>query len=206
MNRTFMALAILLFCAAPARLVAQQSGTPIAVLDVNKVFAENIRFQQALEDIKNDIRAYEAEVVRNRKRITELRERLATFNSSSPEYRELEKEGAKLTADLQIDMTLKKKEFMEREAKLYFHAYNELAGIVSDHSVRTGIAMVIRYHGEEIDPDERNSVLAGVNRPIVYHQPQLDITAAIIERVNRGVVPPGTTTGRAGPQIPVRRQ
>jgi hypothetical protein len=43
----------------------------------------------------------------------------------------------------------------------------------------------MRYSGEPIDPEDRASILQGVNRALVYHR-NLDITDEIIDRVNRG--------------------
>ena len=60
-----------------------------------------------------------------------------------------------------------------------------------------GISLVLRYNGEEIRPDDRNSVLAGVNRAIVY-QNNLDITKEISDRVNR--------LARQQPVTPQRRR
>lgn len=183
------ATGLLLALVATSSVLAQ-SGTAIAVLDVNAVFENNIRFKQAMDDIKSDIKAYEAEVVEMRGQLQKKREQASNYNSDSQQFRDLEKQVAKMTADLTIDMQLKKKEFMEREAKIYYQAYTELEGFVAEYSTRRRIGLVIRFHGDQINVKNRASVLAGVNRPVVFYEPALDITQPLLEMVNHGVAPP----------------
>jgi len=183
--------------------VLAQSGTAIAVLDVNTVFENNLRFKQAMDDIKSDIKNYEAEVVDRRKQLDKKRELAGTFNSDSQQFRDLEKQYAKMTADLQIDMQLRKKEFMEREAKIYYQAYSELERFVGEFSAQRRIGLVIRFHGGDINAKIRASVLAGVNRPVVFFEPTLDITQPILGMVNHGVAPPKVGNQN---QVPQRRR
>lgn len=197
-----MATGLILVLSASSTVLAQ-NGTAVAILDVNSVFENNIRFKQAMNDIKSDIKNYEAVVVGRRKAIEKQREAAGAYKPESQQYRTLEKKFATMTADLQIDMQLKKKEFMEREAKIYFHAYRELERFVADYSTRRGIGLVIRFHGGEIEDSNRASILAGVNRPIVFHSPSLDITRAIVEMVNHGVAP--ARVGNRN-QVPVPRR
>ena len=49
-----------------------------------------------------------------------------------------------------------------------------------------------------MDPNNRQSVMAGVNQPIVYNEARLDITKFIVDGLTRG----GQQTARAGGQAP----
>jgi Skp family chaperone for outer membrane proteins len=185
--------------AAPPTAAA---GTNVAVIDINEVFEHHQRFKAAMEDIKNDIKNYEASVLERRKQGTALGEQLKDFQPGTPEYKEREASLAKLSADMQVEMALKKKDFMDREAKVYYTAYQEVLEQVTAFSQANRIGLVLRFNGEQIDPQERNSVLQGVNRAIVY-QRNLNITEPIIERLNRGVAPAAAVGARPG--LPPRR-
>jgi hypothetical protein len=91
---------------------------------------------------------------------------------------------------------------MEREAKVCYTAYNEVLQQVTEFANRNSIGLVLRFNSEEIDPDERGSVLQGVNRTVVY-QRNLNITGPILERLNRGAAPAEEVGARPG--IPMRR-
>jgi Skp family chaperone for outer membrane proteins len=180
------------------------SGTSVAVLDINEVFEKNIRFKAAMDEIRDDIKAYETSVVEKRKQATAMNEKLAEYQPGSQEYKALETQLAQMAADMQVDMAMKKREFMEREAKLYYSAYMDTLQQVGDFASRYNISLVLRFNGEEIDPKERSSVLQGVNRAVVY-QRNLNITDQIVQELNRGSAPRNANARPAAPAPQQRR-
>jgi len=72
---------------------------------------------------------------------------------------------------------------MEAEAKVYHTIYVGVCEKTAAYAKAKGFRVVLRYNSDPINPDDRNSVLAGVNNSIVF-QDQVDITAEIIRRVN----------------------
>ena len=62
-----------------------------------------------------------------------------------------------------------------------------------------GIELVLRYSAEPMDPQNRQSILQGVNRPLVYHR-DLDITGEVLDRLNRARV--SDQRGAAGAGAP----
>lgn len=188
------------FCFAQGAAPRRASGTNVAVIDVAKVFDNHTRFKQRMEDIKRDIEAFEAQVRQEQTRLTKLRDELQTLKPGTDRYKQIEKQLADSTADVQVNMQLKRKEFLEEEAKVYYNAYQEVLTVVGQFAERNGIGLVLRFNGTEMDPTKRDSVLQGVNRAVVF-QRNLNITDYIIEGVNAGVAPQTTTR----PQIPPRR-
>jgi len=180
----------------------QPSGTVVALIDINAVFANNVRFKAALDEMRNDARSYEASLETNKKEAASLNEKLGEYKIGSPEYKQIEGQLVEVAATTQAGMALKRREFLEREAKIYYQAYMEVAEHVKDHSIRNNIALVIRYNADKIDDSNRNSIISGVNRQVVY-QEIIDITPIIIQRLNRGTPPPSVG---AGPQIPKQRR
>lgn len=200
-----LAAGILVSTGIATQSFGQTTGTNVVVLDVGKVFKEHARFKQSMEMMKKDVEAFEAYVRRQRDQITAMAEGLKNYNPGSPEYKDIEAKAAKSTSDVQVEMGLKRREFMEREAKLYFNTYTEVTNVVQRFADDNGIALVLRYNSEDINPDDRNSVLQGVNNNIVF-QRNRDITATIIDVINRRspTPPPGPLTNRTGPQLPQR--
>ena len=206
-------------CLAQATPPRRPSGTNVAVIDVASVFDNHTRFKQRMEDVKRDIEAFEAVVRQEQKRLTGLREKMLAFNAGTDRYKQAEKELADATAGIQVRMQLKKRDFLEQEAKVYFNAYQEVLAAVAKFAERNSIGLVLRFNGKQMDPTKRDSVLQGVNRAVVY-QRQLNITDFIVESLNVGVAPVvgrvpnggrGPNGGQVpnvsrGPQIPTRRQ
>ncbi|MBM4091009.1 MAG: OmpH family outer membrane protein [Planctomycetes bacterium] len=197
-----LALAASLF---PARSQAQNpTGTSVAVIDLGEVFDKHERMTAQLEEVKQDIQAFEAYVRQERQKIEALAEQLRTYVVGKPEYVEKEKELAAAQADLQVQMRQKSREFLEREAKVRFNAYQEIIDLVTRFAQQYHIQLVIRFHRQPIDASKPESVQFGLNRPIVY-QNSLDITDHIVQML-KPTHPPTNVSGRSGPSIPGRTQ
>jgi hypothetical protein len=122
------------------------------------------------------------------------KDRLNDFRPGTQEYDNLERSLADRGAKMQVDMQMKRKEFLEREARVYYDVYVMVEAAIRDFADMNGIELVLRYSAEPMDPQNRQSVLQGVNRPIVYHR-NLDITTAVLDRLNRD---PRVSNGAAG--------
>jgi Skp family chaperone for outer membrane proteins len=202
--------------AAPAPAAAQPpraAAAPptIAVIDIAKVFKGHLRFNAMMGDIKKDIENFDAYVKNESTKLKAMGETLAQYKSGSLEYKQKEEEAAKLTSELQVKVGLKKKELLEQEARVYFQVYRELEQKVAVFSQQYGISLVLRFNSEDMKEEDRNSVLQGVNRAVVYYNPQYDITNYVLTELNRGYAPPPTANQPAGtnanrPQIPGQRQ
>ena len=190
--------------AAPAAAAATPSGTNVAVIDIALIFKHHDRFNAAMGDIKKDIEQFEAYVKDEQKKLKARADELQQFNAGSPDYRTKEAELARLQSELQVQIGLKRKDFLEQEARVYFRVYKEIEGSVAVFAQRYRIGLVLRFNSDEMKEDDRASVLQGVNRAVVWHG-SLDITPQIIADLNRrpfnrdekpaGAAAPSTATG-----------
>ena len=191
--------------AAPrtAAVAATPSGTNVAVIDVAQIFKKHNRFNAAMQDIKKDIEDFDTFVRGEQTKMKTLAEQLQSFKAGSLEYKQKEEEIARMTSEMQVKIGLKRKEFLEQEARVYYHVYKEIEQSVHTFALRNRIGLVMRYNGDEMKEDDRASVLQGVNRAVVYQQ-GLDITSFILEDLNKGTVTPtnGAAPRPTGPQIP----
>ena len=59
---------------------------------------------------------------------------------------------------------------------------------VSQFARDNKIAVVHRFDGEPVDDTDRNRILGSITKPIVYYDPQVDITPDILRMLNAGAV------------------
>ena len=160
---------------------APTGGSQVALVDIVKVFEHHTRFKQQMEAIKSEITAFERELNRQRESIAAKSERLG--NSSEGERRQIEADVTRQLADLKMRAQLKRNEILEREAALYYQTYNEVTVEVSRMAANYGISLVLRYDSSTMNPQQRDTVLKGVNRAIVFHR-NLDLTDHLIRSVS----------------------
>lgn len=162
------------------------SGSRIAVIDISRIFKNHAGFKQAMEGMKKEVEAFEAELRNRGKEIEGLREQMRNYKAGSPEYKGIEEQMAKRAADGQAQTQLKRKDFLEREAKIYYDIYMEIGAAVAQFAQRNDISLVVRFNSAPIEGADRNSVLEGVNRAVVY-QKNLNITDLVLQMLNRRV-------------------
>jgi Skp family chaperone for outer membrane proteins len=170
---------------------APQASAPvprIGVIDINHIFKNHERFKQMIEDMKKDVEAFEAQLNQRGKELQKMREQLDEHRPGSETYKRIEEQMAGFQARVQADTQLKRKEFLEREAKVYYDVYEEIVNEVTLFSQQNRLDLVVRFNSETIDPQNRKSVLEGVNRAVVFHN-RLNITYPILDRLNRGTAP-----------------
>ncbi|MCA9263643.1 MAG: OmpH family outer membrane protein [Planctomycetales bacterium] len=182
---SFVAMLATTVQAQTPRATTASSGTNVAVLDVSLVFKNHARFKSAMEAMKTDVDAFEQTLRTRGAEIEKLKQQMVAFKPGTPQYKDLEEKITKMTAAGQADAQLKRNEFLDREAKIYYDVYNEIVATTAQFAKRKNIRLVVRFNSEDMDPQNRRSVLDGVNRAVIY-QDALDITNIILDQVNRG--------------------
>ncbi len=178
---------------------ATRPSTPashVAVIDVGYIFKNHARFKGAMDKMKDEVMAAENSLKSERDRINGLMEQLKGFNVGTPEYKKLEAEIAKAQGDFNVTAQLQKKDFMDREAKVYLQVYTDIERAVAQFAREHGIAVVLRFDGDPVDGADRNQILRGITKPIVYYEAGNDITPDILRMLNGAAV--ADQTGRPG--------
>jgi Skp family chaperone for outer membrane proteins len=161
------------------------AGARLALLDVSRIFKNHQRFKGMMDEMKGDVERAEASVKAERDAINKLAEGLQEFHKGTPDYKRMEEELAKRQADLQVQLTLQKNEFLQREAKIYHAVYQEILQATDYFCKQNRIDMVLRFNGEKVDVERPDSVLTWINKPVVWYASDLDITDAILQDLNR---------------------
>ena len=166
---------------------AQQArtGTTVAVVDIAVVMENNTKFKSMLDSIQSEITQFDATLEVARKQVTALVDELKGYNPGTTAYSQLEERIAKIQADVQVQMQIKRKNVLQQEAKVFHECYTGVQKTIATFCEQNGISLVLNYDSKAINPQNRESVLKGVNRDIVY-QRSLNITKYIVDAVNKG--------------------
>jgi len=81
---------------------AAAAGTSVAVIDVAYIFKNHARFNQSMNDMKRDIEAFDAHMQEESKKLQKKQEEMTSFGPSSPQFKKLDEELAKMKSDFQI--------------------------------------------------------------------------------------------------------
>jgi len=156
----------------------------LAVIDVAQVFKQYEAFLDQMNAMKLEVAEFEKEIKRQKDQVNVLAQQLEQLAPRTQPFENLERQVNELKATLQVDVTLKRKRILEREGRLYAKTYLEIQAEVAHVARKRGIRLVVRYDSAPIDQENRDSILKGVNRYVVF-QDKIDITEEVIEGLNR---------------------
>ncbi|OHB65703.1 MAG: hypothetical protein A2V70_12525 [Planctomycetes bacterium RBG_13_63_9] len=183
-------------------------GLNIALLDVSYIFKNHNRFKAMMDDMKADVERAEAGIKTDQETIQNLAEKLNAYRKGTPDYKNLSEEITRRRGELSVKVQLQKEEFLQSEAKIYCNVYQEIQQEVNYHAAASGINMVLRFNGDPVDATKPETVIRGINGPVVWYAKERDITPIILERLNRANLNPGTNrmgTPPSRPGVGVRR-
>ncbi|HET6880797.1 MAG TPA: OmpH family outer membrane protein [Pirellulales bacterium] len=170
------------------------SAPQVAIIDLAYIFNNHVKFKALSDELRRDVEAAENELKQNKSSLQKMAERLEELNRNSPDYRQLEEDIAKRSADLSVQVQLQKKEFFEKEAKIYYTVYQEIMEQVKYHADKHGIALVMRFNGDPLDENDPQGIQKELNKAVLYYNKTIDITPIILDAVNPPRSRPTTTS------------
>ncbi len=175
---------------AGSAATAPRFSGEIALVDVGLIFKNHDRFKQLMSDLTADMERADAAMKKERDSIRSLQERLNERNAGSPEYKDMETDMAKRLADWQVRFQLQRKEFLKSEARIYYNIYQQIQDEVEAYATANGIVAVLKFNSEPPDVEKPDDVLRDLNKPVIWHHRNLDITKVILDSINRRMVAP----------------
>jgi Skp family chaperone for outer membrane proteins len=185
------AVAALLLMAAGAS--AQQAPNPaganapkfgIAVVDIPYIFKNYSRFRATSDAMKKEMETIDANVKAERQSIAQAEQQRNTYKVGTPEYKTADEELARMMAEFQLKTSKLQKDFMERQAKLYYQTYLEVVNAVNTYATSQNIGLVLRFNGEEVDVNKKEDIMRDINKQVVV-QNRVDITPDVLMMLNR---------------------
>lgn len=162
-------------------------GVMVAVLDVAHVFSQDVRLRQQLQQIRQEAQEFERQIQRQREQLNQQAQKLPQLKPTSSQYTQLEVQLARASSKIAVEVQLKRKEFLEREAREYFDAYHRMQEQVARIATQHDLGLVLRYDGKAIDERNVNSVAQGIQRSVVL-QRNLDITPLVLTQMGQNAV------------------
>ncbi|MDZ4658802.1 MAG: OmpH family outer membrane protein [Bythopirellula sp.] len=189
--------------------VAQQQSGPsanaprygYAVVDVTYIFKNFTKFSSQMEGMKTAMEAADSQLKADRDTVASKEQAREQYNPGSPEFKQVDEEIARLKAEFQLKAGKIRRDFLEREAQVYYSTFMEVSNAVQYYAQQHNIGMVLRFNGDSIDPNNREDILRAINKPVVF-QNNVDITPDVLALLNRGGAPGSGSVPGGSPAAP----
>jgi outer membrane protein len=199
-------LAAAVLATSSGDLLAQgQPSIPggVAIIDLSYIFKNHARFKALTEGMRAEVLRAEEVLKASRTEIESLTKRLSDLGNElrkdSPEYKQLDADLTRKKIDLSTQVSQQKKEFLEKEAKIYFSVYQEVIDEVQYFSERQRISLVLRFNGDPVTDSDPQEILKQLNKSVVYYNKAIDITPMILDSLNRRATGVQGNQGVLGP-------
>ncbi|MBM82975.1 MAG: outer membrane chaperone Skp [Planctomycetaceae bacterium] len=169
----------------PAKTTTTKIPHKVGLVDMAKVFKEYDKFSALREDLKKEIQKSDEQAKAMALQIKKIQAEIKGFSQGSPDYAKREAELAKLSAELQAFSKVAQRDFLRKESQIYRTVYMEAVDVIGKYADYYNFTLIMRFNGEKIDTDDPQKLIQGLNRQVVYHRPQDDITVPIIEYLNQ---------------------
>jgi outer membrane protein len=181
---------------------AAQSTAPhkVGLIDMAHVFKNYKKFEVLREDLKQEISASEEQAKAMQAELQQMQGNMKGLTEGSKEYSKAEQEIVKKAAEFEGFRRTASREFLKKESQIYLQVYNETSEAVKKYADFYKYTLVIRFNREELDTENPQNLLQGMNRQVVYHRGEDDITVSVLDYLNRRYTPATPTATKPAPR------
>jgi Skp family chaperone for outer membrane proteins len=183
--------------AAPATAKAVEHK--VGLIDMAHVFKHYEKFTALREELKTEIQDSDTKAKAMAEQIQAVQKEMQDFKQGSPEYLAREKQLAQAASDFEAFRKVAQRDFLRKESRIYHTIYMEVTDTVKKYAKIYNYTLIMRFNREDLDTDDPKKLIQGMNRQVVYHRADDDITLSVLDYLNRSYKPTASATGPAKP-------
>lgn len=192
------------FCVVPT--VQGDSRQPgemaprIGLVDMAYVFDNYEKFAAMRETLKEEFQANESKAKGMVEQLKELQAELKNYKQGSKDYIDAESRMAQAKTRFDLFRANSQRDLVKKESELFKNIYLEVTGLVGKYANRYEYTMILRFNRAGLeDVEDPRQLIQKMNRQVIYHRPENDITDDILRVLNSAYskrVKGGRTTNR----------
>ena len=188
-----------------------EAAHKVGLIDMAHVFKNYKKFEVLREDLKTKIEQSDAKAKQMAQQMKDLQAQLEskTLTPGSPDYVKIEKQMIGLKADFEAFRTGAQRDFLREESQIYKTVYLEVSDAVQKYAQYYKYTLIMRFNRDGLEAaSEPSDVLQRMNRQVVFHREEDDITDSVLDFLNSryqkagagGRAAPPVRTGNPGPK------
>ena len=164
---------------------ASNAPHKVGLIDMAHVFKNYKKFEALREELKEEIGGSESKAKAMQEELAQMQKDMKGLAEGGPEYSKAEQSIVAKAAAFETFRRAASREFLKKESQIYLQVYNETSSAVEKYAKYHKYTLIIRFNREELDTENPQNLLQGMNRQVVYHQTEDDITPSVLEFLNR---------------------
>ena len=169
-----------------AQEAAPATGTRVAVCDIATVFNNYTRAKDLTTELENKRRGLAEEDQRRNTVLETLQGNLDNLNPGSEAYESKLSELEKQALELKIWREYEEKKLLRGHRNLTEQMYREIVQVVEEQGVALGYELVLYRDNLDLRSATTPELLSKIaQRKVLYNAPGIDITDAVLARLNQ---------------------
>lgn len=169
----------------------------VGLIDMAHVFKNYEKFTALREELKAEIQQSDTKAKAMAEQIQAVQKEMQDFKQGSPEYLAREKQLAQAASDFEAFRKVAQRDFLRKESRIYHTIYMEVTDTVKKYAKIYNYTLIMRFNRESLDTDDPKKLIQGMNRQVVFHRADDDITLSVLDYLNRNYKSQKTATGPA---------
>ena len=157
----------------------------VGLIDMAHVFKNYEKFTALREELKTEIQQSDAKAKAMAEQIQAVQKEMQDFKQGSPEYLAREKQLAQAASDFEAFRKVAQRDFLRKESRIYHTIYMEVTETVQKYAKIYNYTLIMRFNRESLDTDDPKKLIQGMNRQVVFHRADDDITLSVLDYLNR---------------------
>ena len=167
------------------RTAAKTVPHRVGLIDMARVFKEYDKFEALRSGLKGEIQSSDQKAKVMAMRVQKIQAEMKTFAKDTDAYIARESELTKLASEFDAFRKVAQRDFLRKESQIYRTVYLEAVDVVQKYAEYYNYTLVLRFNGEKLDTADPAKLIQGLNRQVVYHRNEDDITDSVLEFLNR---------------------
>ncbi len=162
----------------------------IGIVDMNRLFKTHAELKRKLIALQAAATLEQAKFESQLKTLAKKAEKLKDLTPESRDYKSLEEESVREKARIQAEIGLTKKDFEQREARLYLEAYQEIKKDVEKLAKSQHLTLVLNASLDEINEGAKPEDIArAISNKVVWCDNSIDLTPQLERNYTHCPVP-----------------
>ncbi|MBN1488802.1 MAG: OmpH family outer membrane protein [Phycisphaerae bacterium] len=158
---------------------------PVGVVNMVRVFNDCEQTTAIKDRLSAERAGLEAEANQRKEKIAAKEKELDAYHPDSPEWTKCSEEMLQLQTSANVWAKMEEARVARVEKHWVEKNYNDITDAVAAVAKEHGLALVLMREELDLDiPDANRLRLQIINRKVVYYDPQLDVTDAVLKKVN----------------------
>lgn len=169
---------------------ASAADTPhkIGLIDMAEVFKDYEKFKALRDSLQAEIEQSDARAKSMLAEMKQLQDvaQSGQYKQDSQEYKNIEQQLITKKGELESFRQVQQREFLRKESEIYKTVYLEVQDMVEKFATHFNYTLIVRFNRSKVDEAENpQEVIQSMNRQVVYHRGQDDITPRIVQALNQ---------------------